>query len=1149
MLRWTIRILLLFVVLVLVAAGVVHLILKSDWLDERILARVGERIGMEVDAESLSVGWGGGTTVREVTVKMPLSGEVFFAADRIRLEHAIVPLLILRRPINLRSVRVDSPEVYLRQYESGRWNAQDVWTRLRATLRSADRRKRRTPLPEVAIRDARVRVAEPNGVSQTLGPLDFLARPEGLAWQFDLDAPAVAGVKGRVLPGGDWAHNVDFAVAGIEPLVRHILGGGLSPIRVSGQWEGRVVQSALSGILRLDRLAIGPVAARGNAFVQAKAGEITVRPQGLTFTEPNLAGQEVQVTGGSIRVGDGRIRVEQLAAASNLLTARIEGEWDWIAREGEFSGSWAGASDGRFPQYHGTGRASVKSPQSGRKAARVSVTAKAETSRGESAVTASAEGDGVDWRQSRWQISIPTFTWSRNDKQVDLAGAAAEIHLAWPEVRLTSLHLPGAKTTAADAQFDVDTRRWSARLAVENMGHLAPWGFESLDLLVNARGDDRVASVSELRIAQGARVVAAEGELSFRERGFQDVRLTADWPVGSPPPAQPHGEPPMGRWHLEGDVFGRIEPLAVEIAGQLTGQNIILGKRPLSQVQIPVRASADERWIRMTADPFDLLGGSWQLSGRHDLATEMTQVSLVVDNLSLEAAAEIAGMPHNDASHRGQGHAQVDVTMPRFDRKRATVTGSWNAEDIHIPPLEAQRARGKLRIANGLVQFDPIVLEQEGGQAQADVEFQLDDPQIVSLELQATKWPIHPLVAQMGTPGRNRSGGPGMREEKPAWSLYADGRARLRLNAVRRTVTGEANASGEVLWHERDLARIRISALMREQTLDLREIYAETLGGSMKGQATVPLNRWMDSRVNLGWQGIQPKLLQPWMPQFGRFDGVVSGSLAVERVDQAARPPEPMRFALDAAIENGRFGPAQVGNCRIIGFLGDQRLLIDEADFRFLDGRIKARSRVSPHAGMYYGSVAVDFNDLKLNQLVHVIDPNAAEHPGNLSGTAMVLASSSWDSFGGEARVSLTHSDLIGNAAVRTLYNTLNLRFGAQEPAGTGEARIRLEGPSVLIPGFSYFNRGVEIRGAWEIEDINRGRKSPVSGFAVASTRVLKGVRLPGVDALDRLLATFESGAASARIGGTLEQVEVKVVPLPEVLSSLRRLLWSQLQE
>ncbi len=59
MLRWTIRILVVFVVLILAAAVIVHFVLQSEWLGDLILARAGDRIGMDVTAESLSVGWGG----------------------------------------------------------------------------------------------------------------------------------------------------------------------------------------------------------------------------------------------------------------------------------------------------------------------------------------------------------------------------------------------------------------------------------------------------------------------------------------------------------------------------------------------------------------------------------------------------------------------------------------------------------------------------------------------------------------------------------------------------------------------------------------------------------------------------------------------------------------------------------------------------------------------------------------------------------------------------------------------------------------------------------------------------------------------------------------------------------------------------------
>jgi len=369
------------------------------------------------------------------------------------------------------------------------------------------------------------------------------------------------------------------------------------------------------------------------------------------------------------------------------------------------------------------------------------------------------------------------------------------------------------------------------------------------------------------------------------------------------------------------------------------------------------------------------------------------------------------------------------------------------------------------------------------------------------------------------------------------------------VNAIERTVDGEADLSGPVQWGEHELARVRMSTLLRERTLDIHEFRAEALGGSVTGQAAIPLGDWRRCTAAMDCQGIEPRLLAQWMPAFERFEGKVQGSLKIEETDRAARPPEPMQFAVDAHFEDGGFGSAHIDSCRLAGFFGDRRLLVDEASFGVLGGRLRAKGRISNHRGGHPGSLVVDFNDLRLNQLVHVIDPNADEYAGRLSGNGTVLTSSDWHSFGGELRLNLTQSDLVGSGVVRALYNTLNLQLGKQQPTGTGEVIVQLEGSSVVIPSFAYFNRGVEIRGAGRIVDVNRGAQSPVEGFAVGSTRVLRGIQLPGIKELDRMLASFQAGAASVKIAGTVGKVEPQVVPLPEVLAPFRGLLWTQLHE
>ncbi len=1113
------------VVLTAVVAVIIHLVLQSDWLGEMVLARVSRRLGLIVDSESFSVGWGGTTVIADATVRMPLNDEVVLSADRIELGHEIIPLLIVGRPFDLRAVRVDHPTVYLRQYESGRWNVQDVWTRLHASLGSSDRQDRAGALPEIIIEAARLQISEPNGPAQMAGPIDFRARPQGqLLWSFDLQVAEMADVEGRMTQGSDWAHRVGFSVQGVEPLVRRFFQGDVTPIQVRGRWNGRVVQRAVNGIIELDRLAIGPVAVHGAARIEATPDGIRVSPRGLVFNEPNVADEEIRLIDGVVEISREQVVLRQLAVKTGVLTGRMNGTWDWDARVGAFSGSWLAALPEQPSPYHGTCRVSLKSPRAGRKEAEMSMTAEAQTSFGIWSAAAEARGAGAEWRQSQWRISIPRFLWSRGERQVDMTGAAAEFDMNWPRIRLTSLHVPNAEQVDANAVFDTTTRHWSARLAAQDL-RLENLDVNRVNLTLVAAGDDREARISELRLAAGARVVSGQGELSFSQRGLHNFRLSADWPAEAVEPGQPQARQPIGRWHLESDVTGRISPVALEVEGALTGRNIALGKKRVDRVEVPVRAKATAREVHVAAERFSLLGGQWQFRGRYDLSSKLTEFNLVADALSLAAAAEMAGLP---LASQGQAHAEIRLEMPGLDLHRAVASGSWSAQDINVPPLKASEGRGALRISSGLVRFEDIRLRQESGQALASLEFRLEDPRNLFVELKTEAWPA--------------------RFERHGLTALTDGRAKLQVNVVTRSAQGEAQAESHILWDGHDLARVRLVTLVDGQTLDMRELHAQALGGSVEGRVRIPLDHWTRSVAQLQWQGIQPRELRRWVPQFERFQGAVFGSLVVDQADRRARAPEPMRLALDADVVQGGFGAAQIGVCHVVGYLGATRLLIDEAGLQVLGGRLDARARISRHAGAYFASLAADFNDLNLDQLVHVIDPNAGPYAGLLSGDATILSSSDPLSLGGEAEIHLAQADLLNNSVVAALYNTLNLRFGQQQPTGVGEVDIQLEGSAVMIPSFLYFNRGVEIRGAGKFADVNRGAGSPVDGYAVASTRVLKGIELPGLNDLDRLLASFQTGTASVKIGGTLDGVEVNVVPLPAVLGPFRQLLWAQLR-
>ncbi|MCL5282645.1 MAG: hypothetical protein M1376_22400, partial [Planctomycetes bacterium] len=1104
--------------------------------------------------------WGGGATLRDVSARMPLSGDVVFRANRMEVELSAVPLLLLGRPLRVYSLTLDRPTVFLGQGENGRWNAQDVWEQVQAGIGSPLQRVGETRLPEVVVRDATIRITDSGGTTQTVGPLDFDGRRQGrVLWAFELRALPSAEITGQVVEGSDWAHEVRFSAQGIGPLVGRLLQRDFTPIRLAGRWKGSLTRGALQGALQLDECIVARATLQGGAQIAVMPDGVTIRPRDLTVSEPNSAEETIRLMDGAVEITREGIALESLAAKARAVGARIDGRWNWQTRRGEFSGSWAAAEPDRLSQYDGTCRLAVASPRWGRKEVRANVALQARTPLGSWQAAAEAQASGAEWRLSQGQVKVPAFSWVRGGRRVDVTDVAARVELHWPEIRLMSPSLPAADQVDGQAQFDADTRQWSARMAVQQW-HGPALGTTGLDLRLSAAGDDKEARISEFRVAFEESVVTVEGGLSLVTWDLQKANLSASGPahvlhLGGTSPA-------LGRWRLEAGVTGQIRPVALEADATLAGQDLTLGKRRVDRVQIPLHVRADARQVEATTQPFDLLGGQWQATGRYELSGRATQIDVLAANLSLAAVAEMAGLP---LASQGQARAALALRMPGLEIRKAVAAGSWSARDIRIPPLVAHQAQGALRIAGGLVQLEDIRLERQDGRADAKASFRLDEPEVVSLELSTHRWPL---------PWDGRSA-----------TVVVDGRTGLRMNVVKKTAEGEAQLTAKVLWQDKNLADVRLAALVQGQTVKVREFHAQVLGGTVDGTAVVPLNRWTDSVAQLRWRAIQLPQLETWLPAprraaalqaLARLQGTMSGSLLVEQTHRpqapgqrtedrrpvtepssAVGPPPseihplgPLRFALDTHIAGGRLGPAQIGLCQATGYLDPKRLLIENARFDVLGGRLDAQARLSRRAGTFYGAVVADFNELNLDQLVHALDPNAGAHPGRLAGRVTVLpAFERGILLSGGGWVRLTESDLADNPIVRSLYNTLNLHFGSQEPKGTGEVEFQLQGPAIVLSSVQYFNRGVEIRGAGRIENINLGADSPVEGYAVASTRVLKGVKLPGVRTLDRLLGALQTGAGSVKIAGAVDNMQVRVVPFPEILDPFRRLLWTQLRE
>ena len=1126
--RWTIRIGVCLLLLLVMAGVAIHVVLQTDLPRRWILRAAREQTGLDLQAESVSIRWSGRTTLRNVAVRMPLSDRDVLSAKTLGLSHTSVPVLLLTRSFRLESIRVENPQVYIWRDGQGRWNLQDVADRLAATTGSSGSQSGDIALPNVDLRQGLVHLADPNGQNQTIGPVEFQGIVEkGSVWRFALKTPQGVGLHGELAKGGNWTHTIEFSVEPNDALVQAVLPSAGGPFRVAGRWEGRVEGDRLRGTLRLDTLKAGAAALAGTVNVVTQSDGLTLDAQDLVLNEPNLAGEKLHIAGGRVRISRDRLVAEQVLARTETAAGQLTGRWDFAAEMGECSATWAGRLPGQDAEHSGTCQIAVKSPTSGRKEAELATTLEAQTPFGTWHVAVQTKGTGGDWRKSLWQTSARQFTWTRERRQVDLSGAAADVLVDWPNVRLANLSLPNAEQVDAGAEFHVGTRRWAVRFDAKGLQARGP-DKSSTDIYLSGEGDHLKAVVSDLRLTEGQTVVAAKGELSMVSREVRNAHISAKWPDRSavPSPAQPSQMQNRGQWGCEIDITGKVQPVELYMGGTVAGQNVRLGKRRVAHLEIPVQAKVSAENVQVTTAPFDLLGGRWQLSGQHELSEPMTQLRLTINDLSLQTAAEMAGSP---IECQGQAGAQLQLTVPDFRMERAVAYGRWEVADLNLPPFEAKEGQGQIRISDGLVKFDEIELTQGQGRAQGAMQFRLDQPQRLSIKFNTTGWPVRwntqPVV------------------------VVADSEANLELDVVKKSLDGKGRLSSRLLWQDKELGRMSTSVRLHERMLEVEELRGDLLGGSAEGTARIRLDRWTDSTGQLQWQDISPDLLTPWWPQAARSQGKLSGSLTVTPTAEQQRPLEPMRLEIKAQIPDGRFGPAQVQDCNVVAYLGSRRFLIDKSTLNLLGGQIKGRARISPHAGELHLSVATDFNNVDLNQLSHLVAPDAKPVAGKLAGKATLLTSSDGRHLSGQADLSVTQSDLANNAVVRTLYNTLSLDLGQTKPEGTGQMGIVFEGTRVRIPSFIYFNRGVEIRGAGQILDFGLGSQSPVEGYAVGSTRVLKGVQLPGVRQLDRLMSSLQTGIASVTINGTVSQTKVNVVPLPAISDAFRGLLWTQLRE
>ncbi|UCG55716.1 MAG: hypothetical protein JSU70_12695 [Phycisphaerales bacterium] len=1110
------------VVLLLVTLGVQTALWRG--LPKGLILRyLSTRAGVVITADSFSTGWTGTTTIKGLALTLPMDKKTFVRAEEVQLSHRILPLVLLTRSIALDSVNIQGPSVSLRQSATGRWNIQDCLSivgKLRAGKTSEAPHGR---LPQLHIRDGYVTVERLAGGNQELGPLHFSGKSlDELVWHFEMTLASNIALRGSLAPTRAGTHKVEFSLEQVADLLGRS-AEGLGQTEANGHWEGRFEHGKLDGVLTLTHLEVGTTSVIGATELSFEPNQVSVIPRELTICSKRLPVEEVRLAGGSVQLRRHEAVANRLVLRTESSLARLDGRWALETGRGQITCSWANTVGNDVAQYQGSWTARVDSAPAAPKRAEIDTTVQGHASWGGWRATARIVGAGRAWTNSQWSVSAPQMSFKYKGKTFDASGGTARFVVDWPSLRLVDANLPCCDHLEARAQANVDEGKWAVQLKTVGLKP-GPWLKGPARLNVVANGDPAGIAVSHLEFSNEDVEISAAGRIAAPSTQLENVHAQASWAVAPLPSPAKRPRNFSGNWRLESEVAGTIRPLRLSLNSSLVGTEAQLGPDMVRDIRIALRADANNTAVSFEATPFELLGGRWNLGGHHEIQAKSTSINLQVEDLALATAVKLVGFPR---PCEGQVTAQLLLAMSGLELDRLEGSGGWKASSLRLPPFEAERAEGRLVAADGFVHLDPIQLWLGDGTAKARIHFALATPSVLDIQLDTRQWPTEVRGGDL--------------------MFLADSQAAIKLNVLDKNTTGEGQLSGKLLFKDKEIGTTSLQMRASKRTIEIRELGANILGGECTGSGMLRLDNWPLSRADATLQNMELARLADVWPGFADLVGNLSASVSAGAAEDL-RAPEPLSLQVKGRATGGGFRNAKLDTLDIVAHAGKDRVVVDGFTIEMMEGKLSGRTTFSRRSDGVHTYLDVGLDRLSLNQLVHVFNPKAKPVAGRITGKGMLTMSPGFRPITGEVSLELIESDLINNTVIAALHGALSRKPGEPQASGRGRLELQAEGKKLWIRAFTYSNRGVEVWGSGAIMDLSLGEASPIEGYAVASTRPLRDVRLPGVRQLDRLMASLQRGAVSVKIRGTLAQPEVTVVPFPEVGTTFRRLLWGSLR-
>lgn len=1180
--RWTRRILLALLIVIVVALAVTQVVLWTDYPRRLVLNLVQRQLGLRVEAESLSTGWLGSTTLRDVRVSLPLADESFLSMPAMEIDHtALLPLAVTRK-FELDGIELREPNLIVRRDANGRWNLQDVaelLTKVGAGTPEPGTKKRPPKLPRLRVIDGTVNVHEHDGRKLVVAPVNVIGDPQGpLVYRYDVAAgsPKRLTAVGQVAPGENWKHEVTLYAEPGDWLAPWVADPP-SPLVINGQWAGVVNDGRVVGRLVIENAQYEEFGARGRLLVQAGGGDdagpqAVVNPQNLLLMTATPAVPEIRLTSGALEINGSTLRAKQVRVAALGGSAQVDGSGDLAAKSGELRAVWFELPAPRQVQHSGSLEVSVSTPFPGGPEVSATLVTRGAANQGKWTGEIHLKGAGRDWDDMTWLLNIEQLAWDAKQSFAVNDFTARLRHLG-EQITLSSVTWPGHQVNAS-GWYHLGADTWSLRMNGREIAPPGTAGDTPFDFDVAAQGGERFAKLENLSLRAQ--------ELNLKVTGVYDDRLPKPFDFNfvvthTPRPPSASDESPIrGQLYAEGEIDGTRVPFNLGVAGIVRARNLVVLGREYGDIKGMISGVVTSSSAEFNVRDLALLGGQWQVSGvwpytgQGQLTNDPgdpLRVKIAANGLKLKDVGDLLRTPLDGGDATGEW--TIDVPLPGVRGDTVAMAGSLRASDVVIggggdhEQFRADQMTAQMSLKDGLFRADPITLRRADGDvsgtARLTVQTTLGEPARPSIVLAAQTWPVEVGDAMAAVTAE----------------------ANLTLDARQQSATGPITARATFATTQRAIGEASVDARIDGRTVILDRIALDTVGGKAQGSGAIHADDPNQSTLTLDWSDIDGERLSDLVPQLDGLTGAYSGQLTLAPAT-AERALEPLRLRLGLTPRDGQFRAMEIGPMKLSAYLNLrenfalERFVLDAApdeirqalrqeteldrtgvaradrplgwnELRLADGRIRLWGRRSRHgaADDVQTHVSAEFSGLDINQLVHAVKPDAEPMLGRIAGSLTIHGNPNQPrQVLGQGRVEISESDLANVDALALLYNLTRVGHSTKQPTGSGSLDLNLQASTLSLQNIRYFNRGVQARSfSIDIADVWDAPDSPIDGFLVGSARPLKDMRLPLLADVDQILNVVQSDLATVRISGTVADPEVAPVPFGEAGEALKRFI------